>query len=167
MREANVAPANSRDYTTQDYIKLLAPLYLAEFELALKPYPVILPVRPFQRWSAAQTSKSLVWYDGYHLTKHDRQTHFDKATLKNCIDAVCANLVLFSVRFSPYPLYHEGGTVSALFAQLFEISLRDCSPDSFYLPLLKFPNNFNPNLICFDCVREKLKQPWSVQRLAV
>jgi hypothetical protein len=113
-------------------------------------------LRPFHGWTAAQPTKSLVWYDGYNLTKHDRKTHFDKATLKNCIDAVSANLALFSPRFSPYPLYNEGGTVSALFQQLFEIELKDPRPETFYVPLIKFPDNPNLNLIVIDSANQKL-----------
>ncbi len=143
MREAKATPGG-KDYNTNDYVKLLAPLFLGEFQLMLKAFPGVAPSRPFHSWTAAQPTKSLPWYDSYNQTKHDRNTHFYKATLKNCIDAVAAHLVMFSVRFSPYPLYNEGGTISALFAQLFEIELKDCKPETFYIPLIKFPDN--PNL---------------------
>ena len=162
MGEANAAPGNGRDYTTNDYVKLLGPLYLNEFQLALKAFPAVAASRPFYGWTSAQPTKSLVWYDGYNLTKHDRRTHFDKATLKNCVDAVGANLALFSTRFSPYPLYNEGGTVSALFQQLFEIELKEARPETFYVPLIKFPDNPNLNLIIIDSANQKLVQPWTV-----
>ena len=162
MREAGVAPAG-RDYTTNDYVKLLTPQFLDEFQLTLKAFPAVAPSRPFHGWTATQPTRSLPWYDGYNRTKHDRKTHFDKATLKNCIDAVAANLVMFSVRFSPYPLYHEGGTISALFRQLFEIELKDCKPESFYVPLIKFPDNPNLNLIVIDSAAQKMVQPWTVK----
>lgn len=160
--EANTVPVNGKSFTTADYVKLAAPIYLSDFQLTLKAVPAIAPSRPFHGWTGAEPTKSLVWYDCYNQTKHDRKTHFDKATLKNCVDAVSANLALFSARFSPYPLYHEGGTVSALFRQLFEIELKDPKPESFYLPLIKFPSNPNLNLIVIDSANQKLVQPWTV-----
>ena len=162
MREAKAVPVNGKGYTTNDYVKLLGPLYLDEFQLTLKAFPAIASSRPFQGWTAAQPTKSLIWYDGYNLTKHDRKTHFDKAMLKSCIDAVAANLALFSARFSPYPLYNEGGTVSALFQQLFEIELKEPRPETFYVPLIRFPDNPNLNLIVIDSANQKLVQPWTV-----
>jgi hypothetical protein len=166
MRDANATPMG-KDYTTNDYVKLLVPLCLNEFEFSLKAFPSVPPTRPFHGWAAAQPTKSLPWYDGYNLTKHDRKTHFDKATLKFCIDAVAANLAMFSVRFSPYPLYHEGGTVSSLFKQLFEVGLRDSRPETFYVPLIKFPDNPNLNLIVFDSASQKMIQPWTVKPLVL
>ena len=162
MRSAQHSPTSSRSYTTNDYIKLLTPLRLSEYELVPKPYS-IPPMRPFLSWDVAQPSKSLKWYDAYNLTKHDRQTHFDKATLKTCIEAVCAQLVMFSVRFSPHSLYHEGGTVTALFRQLLDIRLRGCSPKSFYIPLALPPVDFQ--LTILDTHQQKFMQPWTVQPL--
>jgi hypothetical protein len=132
LASARAAPVNGRDYTTNDYVKLHSKLFLSEFEITLKPYPVIGPIRPFDGWTPAQPTQSLLWYQAYNLTKHDRQTHFSEATMMNCLNAVCANIVLFSVRFGPLPLYQEGGTVSALFSQLFDIKLNGCSPTTFY-----------------------------------
>jgi hypothetical protein len=95
LREAGAVPINGTAYATTDYVKLLQPLYLAEYQLTLKAYPSTTPTRPFATWSAAQSTQSLGWYHAYNQTKHDRHTHFDKGTLKHCIDAVAANLVLF------------------------------------------------------------------------
>lgn len=167
MRKSNVDPINGKTFTTLDYVKLADPLFLNEFCLTLKAFTTIQSTQPFLNWSVAQPTQSLSWYHCYNQTKHDRQTHFDKATLKQCIDAVSANLALFSARFSPYPLYHEGGTVSALFRQLFEIALRNPKPESFYVPLIKFPNNPNLNLIVIDSANQKLVQPWNVLPFSV
>src|SRR5262249_17378075 len=122
LRLAQKTPLNGYDYTTNDYVRLRDHLFLPDYELILKPYD-LQPVRAFGGWDACQPTKSLDWYDAYNLTKHDRDRHFDKANLKNCISAVCAYLAMFSVRFSPYPLYHEGTPTSALFRQFFEIGL--------------------------------------------
>ncbi len=156
-----------RDYTTNDYVKLHSKLFLSEFEVSVKAYPSIAPVRPFDGWDIAQPSKSIPWYYAYNLTKHDRQSYFSEATLQNCLSAVFANIVLFSVRFGPLPLYQEGGTVSALFNQLFEVSLRGCSPATFYVRGVDTSAIRIPHLISFDCVRDKIDQPWIVDPLVL
>ena len=167
LQAANVVPMNGRDYTTNDYVKLHSKLFLSEYEISLKAYPSIAPVRPFQGWNTQQPTQSLPWYHAYNLTKHDRQNHFSEATLGNCLSSVCANLILFSVRFSPLPLYQEGGTVSALFNQLFEISLRDCSPGTFYIRSINTSAIGNPNLICFDCSRDNNNEAWTVDPFVI
>lgn len=164
LRTAGAMPVNGRDYTTNDYVKLHPKLFLSEFDISLKAYPSIMPIRPFHGWNTTQPTQSLPWYHAYNLTKHDRQTHFSEATLGNCLKAVCAIIVLFSVRFSPFPLYREGGTVSALFNQLFEITLRDCAPTTFYIRDVN-TSKISGNLVCFDCVREKIDQPWITDSL--
>jgi hypothetical protein len=164
LRSAGTTPINGRDYSTNDYVKLHSKLFLSEFEISLKAYPSITPIRPFHGWNTTQPTQSLPWYHAYNLTKHDRQTHFFEATLENCLKAVCANIVLFSVRFSPFPLYREGGTVSALFNQLFEINLRGCAPPTFYIRDIN-TSSIRANLVCFDCVRDKIDQPWIAEPL--
>lgn len=162
MLEAGTNPV-SNDFKTTDYVKLLGPLFLSEYQLKLKAFPSEPTSQPFQGWSAAAPTQSLSWYHAYNQTKHDRKAHFDKATLKHCLDAVAANLVMFSVRYSPYPLYNEGTTVSALFNQMFDIALVNPRPETFYIPLVKFPANPNTNLIIIDCVGSGLAQAWQLQ----
>jgi hypothetical protein len=67
-------------------------------------------------------------------TKHDGKDQFAAATLLACIQAVAANIVMFSVRFGPFRLYQGGGMLSAIFNPTFAIALRDCDPKSFYVP---------------------------------
>ena len=148
LRIANVPPARS-DFTTNDYVKLLVPLHLADYQISLPRYSDIQPIRPFLGWSAAQPTKSLPWYDAYNKTKHDRNSHFAEATLWNCLRAVSANLALFSVRFGPFHLFDGGGTLAAFVNQLFSIELKDCSPTSFYAPRNSIPVNQRSDLICY------------------
>jgi hypothetical protein len=140
LREARYAPPNGRALTTNDYVKLLQPLYLDEFEIDLPRYPGITQFRPFSGWSTRQPTQSLPWYDHYNKTKHDRTTHFNSATLINCIHAVAAAMVMFVVKFGPYRLTTGTGTLPALINHLFSISLCNPRPESFYVPLVKPPN---------------------------
>jgi hypothetical protein len=79
----------------------------------------------------------------------DRSSHFTEASLWNCLQAVAANLALFSVRFGPFHLFHGAGTLAAFVNQLFTIELKDCSPSSFYAPEVSLPANQRLDLICF------------------
>ena len=149
LRIAGATPQARGDFTTNEYVKLLGPLYLAEYQVSLPRYAVIPPIRPFHSWSDANPTRSLPWYDAYNKTKHDRSSHFTEATLWRCLQAVAANLVLFSVRFGPFHLFHGAGTLAAFFNQLFTIELKDCSPSSFYAPKVVLPSNQRTDLICF------------------
>jgi hypothetical protein len=149
LRIAGIVPAANRDFTTSDYVKLLDPLHLAEFQVSLPRYTDIRPIRPFEGWTAAQPTRSLPWYNAYNKTKHDRSSHFSEATLWHCLQAVAANLALFSVRFGPFRLAEGSNILAAFFKQLFTIELTNCSPSSFYAPKVRLPPDQRSDLICF------------------
>jgi len=122
-------------FTTNDYVKLVGPLFLEEFEVELPRYKELQTIRPFLGWMTKPSpTKTLTWYDAYNKTKHDRARYFSEASLLRCVQAVAACIVLFGVRFGPFRLYHGAGTLAALFNASFSISLRDCKPTSFYIP---------------------------------
>lgn len=151
-------PIRSNGFNTNDYVKLATPLSLMDYQITLSAYPLIDPYRPFKDWQAARPTASLVWYDAYNKTKHDRAQHLDQATLQNCIEAVAANIALYCVRFSPYPLFTQSTPVSSLVQHLFDLELINCDPTTFYIPLVKLPVDHTDNLVCFDSTR--LHAPW-------
>jgi len=165
LRTAGKIPPTKSSFTTNEYVKLLTPLHLADYQVALPRYSEIPPIRPFNGWTAKAATKSIPWYDAYNKTKHDRSAHFSEATLWNCVQAVAANLVLFAARYGPFHLLHGAGTLAALFNQLFTIELIDCSPSSFYAPKLSLPSNQRTDLICFDS--KKLVEPRVVDPLTL
>jgi hypothetical protein len=131
-------------FSTNHYIKLLKPLFLTEYQVELPRYKELPPVRPFLGWSQTPSpTQTLPWYNAYNKTKHDRATHFSEATLLRCIQAVAACMVLFSVRFGPFRLFHGAGTLAALINASFSLSLRNCKPTSFYIPDLMVENWLN------------------------
>jgi hypothetical protein len=140
LRRAGHTAINGRTFTTTDYVKLLAPLHLDEFEIALPRYQGVTPIRPFFGWSAQRATQSLSWYDDYNKAKHDRTTHFASATVINCINAVAASAIMFAIKFGPYRLTTGPGTLPSLINHLFTISLCNPKPESFYVPLVKPPN---------------------------
>ena len=149
MRITGVATSGSV-CTTNDYVRLLAPLFLDEYEITLRSYSSIPPVQPFSTWSASAPTQSLPWYDAYNKTKHDRSTHFDLATLANCIASVAANIVLHCVRFSPFPLLEGRGTLSPLFNQAFSVRLHNPRAETFYIPLINPAISLRDELVWGD-----------------
>lgn len=149
LQVSGVEP-NGRNYNTNDYVKLLEPLYLKEFKINLKIKSSLQDIIPFDGWRNQNPTASLDWYNAYNQTKHDRESHFDKATLQNCIKAISANIVMFCVRFSPHALWHSNNSTSSVFNQFFNIELINPDYKNFYFPKISIPENPMDQLVCFD-----------------
>ena len=143
-----------RNYTTQDYIKLKDKLFLQEFQFTLRSYASLPAIRPFVSWNTASPSASLIWYEAYNKTKHDRANHFSDATLSNALYAVIAALVLYIVRFSPYPLLEERGTLNSLVNQHFKFELVNADVKKSYVPLVDIPSNYRTDIFIYDSKRD-------------
>jgi hypothetical protein len=134
LRHGGLKP-KKQGFTTNDYVKLRDPLHLEEYEVSLPRYKEVPPTRPFLGWSTVPgPTQTLPWYNSYNKTKHDKQDQFSAATVLSCIQAIAANIVMFSVRFGPFRLYQGAGVLSAIFNPTFAIALRDCDPKCFYVP---------------------------------
>lgn len=79
----------------------------------------------------------MTWYDGYNKTKHNRENSFKEATLENCLNAICANIVMFCVRYSPYELIENNDICSNLINEYFSVELVSPKISSFYIPFIK------------------------------
>ncbi|MFK7853012.1 MAG: hypothetical protein AB8B79_02820 [Granulosicoccus sp.] len=100
---ANSVDPLGRHYNTNDYVRLLGPMSLDQYEIMFPLHPCIASSRPFDNWHASQPTRSLTWYDAYNATKHDREFSFDRATLSNVISAVCACVVLLIAQYGRRP----------------------------------------------------------------
>jgi hypothetical protein len=87
MQLGNVG-ATGQGYSTNDYVRLLKPLHLDEYQARLSPYAAVPPVGPFNTWDSTKPTQSLLWYDAYNKTKHNRQGNLHLATVRRCIEAV-------------------------------------------------------------------------------
>lgn len=96
-------------YSTKDYVLLYKICYLSEYRVNFSINRSKITLEPFNKWNQNTPSKSLTWYHAYNQVKHDRSNEFDKANLINAINSVAANLVLYCVRFGPYPLFVKAG----------------------------------------------------------
>jgi hypothetical protein len=91
--------STTKTYSTNDYVKLLTPLRLADYEIEFPLYPGIPPVCPFASWDLNKPTRSLGWYDAYNATKHDREMHFSRATISNVVNALAACSILLIAQF--------------------------------------------------------------------
>jgi hypothetical protein len=164
MRIANASPVG-RVFTTNDYVKLLSPLYLNEYEISCKLVSNTYSVNPFGNWSPSSPTQSLPWYNAYNKTKHDREQYFSEASLENCIHAIAAVIVLFCVRHGPFSLVEGGSTLAGLFVQHFDIALKNPDPKSFYVPAFDIPTNIRNDLFCAS-MKENVK-PWQAKALVI
>lgn len=85
--------------TTHDYVKLLGAMKLDLYEISLSKLPWLEPIAPFSGWDVERPSQSLLWYDAYNATKHDRAASFSRATLGHAISAVCASVALVTAQY--------------------------------------------------------------------
>lgn len=162
INKSGITPSNSRTFTTKDYVRLVDKLHLKEYEFSLKTYSSIPAIIPFGNWNATNPTTSLRWYDAYNKTKHDRDAHFSEATLLSCIEAVVANLVMYCVRFSPFPLFDQKNTFSSLINQHFDLQLINAAPEKFYLHKVELPAGAREDLICYDSIKGGDTRPFIV-----
>jgi len=87
------------NYKTSDYYKLNDILKLAEYKVAFSYYPSIELCSPFKSWKNNKPTQSLKWYDSYNAVKHDREGSFDRANLRDTIDAVSALAILIIAQY--------------------------------------------------------------------
>ncbi len=97
--EANTSPTGASRFTTNDYVRLLAPMRLAEWRVTLRRSITPITRAPFAGWSVASPTQSLVWYDAYNATKHDRESHLARATIETVLDALAALHILLLAQF--------------------------------------------------------------------
>jgi hypothetical protein len=84
-------------WTMRDYKKIERATRLSDYQLQLSTWadgPKV--IRPLLAWS---NGGSLPWFSAYNSVKHSRVEDFDKANLKNAVEAVAA---LFAILFSQF-----------------------------------------------------------------
>lgn len=97
---ANDYPVNNR-LSTNDYVKLLDPLFLSRYEVQFSMYPEIGRVSPFKHWTRSQPTQSISWYNAYNNTKHNREDNFHASTLEHAISSVAAVAIMLYSQFGP------------------------------------------------------------------
>ncbi len=120
---------------TSDYIKILDLVDLKKYKIELAGYSETFQSTPFASWNPIEPTKSLPWYYAYTQTKHNRIESFNLATLENCINAICANIIMFAIRYSPHSLYNEMDVCSSLIRNTFALRIEDT--EDIYIPIIE------------------------------
>ena len=144
---------NSR---TNDYVKILDFVDLKRYKIELAGYSKRYVSYPFANWKTEKTTESLPWYSAYTETKHNRADAFNRSTLQNCIDAISANLIMFSIRYSPDPLYNESDVCSSLVRNTFALQLEN--NQDFYIPIFEGDSNNFDTYMSYPCKNGKVIQ---------
>jgi hypothetical protein len=117
--------------TTADYVCLLTALRLNDYTVSLNYYPWYERVSPFASWSQKTPTKSLGWYYAYNQVKHDRESHFEQATLGRAIDAVTGCFVLLCAQYG-LDFALQGNEADRAFFQI--VAAPRWAPSEIYLP---------------------------------
>lgn len=89
-------------WNTKDYVNLIKPLYLNQWEVALTRSPRYPSFAPFGAWDITKPTQSLDWYNAYNITKHDRENKLHDATLERAIHAAGAAYALTIAQFGHF-----------------------------------------------------------------
>ncbi|MCU7549213.1 hypothetical protein OCK74_08805 [Chitinophagaceae bacterium LB-8] len=163
LDKAGVSPVNRSSFTTKDYIRLKDVLFLEEYECTFKGHTSIPAIQPFKGWDDTSPTKSLSWYDAYNKTKHNRVLNFSEANMYNVIQAVIASIIMYIVRYSPFPMQEESGTFNSLINQHFKFRLVDSDVKKHYIPLIEIPAPFRPDIISYSPFKNGHVKPYVVK----
>jgi hypothetical protein len=126
----------SEDMNMGDYKKLNTSHRLSSFLVKI-PYwsGNKSEIKPFEEFSHGKTPP---WYEIYHSVKHNRSANFEKANMRNLINAVCGLVVLLASQFCD-----EDFTYSAILMAITSggpgDGFKTAIGDYFYI---KFPNDW-------------------------
>ena len=141
-----------RNERTSDYIKILKRVNLFQYNISLFGYTNPYSCNPFKCWNEDNPTQSLFWYDAFTKLKHNPTDNFNLATLENCINAIAADIILFTIRYSVHSLYRGNDIYSTLISSL--ISLKIEETFDFYIPNIESKANFlypeEPYQFCVD-----------------
>ena|SRR3989339_400615 len=138
MNLATAIPERGAYFTIKDYAKLQPVLFLNEYEIDMYAHPSVGKFCPFSGWS--YSNHILPWYEAYNKTKHNRSGEFQHGSLINCIHAVGACLVLFSIRFGP--TWWQSNFINSPIPdayRLFRQPLYSGDPKKVYVPKIEPP----------------------------
>lgn len=99
-----------RNWNRNDYVKLVGPMRLDEWEVRIVSHPEAGKVRPFEGWKANRGG--LPWYDAYNAVKHDREAAADRGSLRHCVDAVAGVFVMVCAQFGYWAEVGGAGELS-------------------------------------------------------
>ncbi|HTV32936.1 MAG TPA: hypothetical protein VME69_07515 [Methylocella sp.] len=128
---ANGITQKQKCYKTGDYVKLLDPMKLDQYAVMFPNYPWLPAFNPFEGWDTTAATRSLVWYDAYNAVKHDRETQFERASLRRVFEAISACVIMMAAQFGSAEGLGQGSELRSFFHL-------SCIPDwplsAYYIP---------------------------------
>ena len=104
LNENGYTRADGRNLDMTDYKKLNSTHRLSSYQVKFPLWHGNDHTRvPFSPWSGGA---SLIWYQAYNQTKHDRHEQFEQANFGNLLDAVSALVVLLASQFYTHDFSH-------------------------------------------------------------
>lgn len=102
---------NIRKATIKDYHKLNTIMLLDQYEVKTSLWSPTKSFRPLIEWSRGF---SLLWYQSYNESKHNRFSGFSKASLKNVFVGICSLVVVLAAQF-PFMIGRLSGRSNLIF----------------------------------------------------
>ena len=97
--EANHCRPTHKRYSTEDYVKLLPVMRLDQWQVNLGQFQDFQLLSPFVGWDPTDPTDSLRWYAAHHKVKHRWEKHLAQASLRHCIDATAALVIMVGAAF--------------------------------------------------------------------
>lgn len=164
-------PTN-KNLNTSDYIQIMQKVALNKYKISFIDCVNKFSCKPFENWNNASPTQSIQWYNAYNNVKHDKANNIDQATLENCLNAVAAVVILFCVRYSPYVLYHDTDSCSAVFKNSIEVNIEKTTIDDIYIPILNgektysgatyFSHKFQNGTEIANILNKIVTNPWII-----
>jgi hypothetical protein len=129
-----ISDCNADRAKTKDYVNILDKIDLKKYKITFNGYSEVFSCKPFELWNKEQPTQSIVWYDAYNKTKHNKDKYFNLATLENVLYAVAACVVMFCIRYSPHAVYSENDFYSNLIRNFIDVSILDIKETDIYIP---------------------------------
>ncbi len=85
--------------STKQYFTLNGPMQLNRYEVTFTSFPWLGSFAPFKGWDETKPTESLSWYSRYNQTKHDRESHFEMATLEAVFQALAALAIILKAQY--------------------------------------------------------------------
>ena len=119
-------------FDTSDFVKLLQPLHLDEWQLNFLRYPWLDIFAPFLGWDCTAPTKSLVWWLRYNQAKHNSDRINDQPTLNDVFDAIAAYASVLSSQFGVPTVLRKRYEIRQ---DLSLVSYPEFSEEEMYIPI--------------------------------
>lgn len=95
----SVSEKEKKGLSTQRYFALNGAMQLNSYEVTFTSFPWLGSFAPFKDWNQTNPTASLPWYNRYNQTKHDREAHFEVATLEAVFHAIAALAIILKAQY--------------------------------------------------------------------